>query len=97
MRYTSATGGTVFDGHTPGGGIYVISNQAIPVRIHKYGGSLAILLVKQLRDLLPWRAGDFVAVRVCGEKLVIERLALEKSATIRTGETAPYQAALLDP
>jgi len=68
-----------------------MSNQATPVRIHKFGGSLCVLLVKQIRDRLPWRAGDFVAARVCGDKLVIERLPLEKLATIRTGEAQPYE------
>ena len=70
----------------------MISNQAVPVRIHKFGGSLCVLLVKAVRDLLPWRAGDFVGVRVCGEKVIIERLGLEKVATIRTGEAQPYGA-----
>jgi antitoxin component of MazEF toxin-antitoxin module len=73
-----------------------MGNQAIPVRIHKYGGSLCVLLVKAVRDALPWRAGDFVAARVCGEKLVIERVPLEKMATIRTGEVQPYAADLFD-
>jgi len=72
----------------------MISNQATPVRIHKFGGSLCILLVKSIRELLPWRAGDFVGARVCGEKLIIERIHLEKVATIRTGETAPHEPGL---
>lgn len=64
-----------------------MGNQAIPVRLHKIGGSLAVVLVKAVRDLLPWRAGDVVGVRVCGEKLMIERIPLEHIAIIRTGET----------
>jgi hypothetical protein len=72
----------------------MISNQAIPARIHKFGGSLCVILVKDVRDLLNWRAGDMVGVRVCGEKLMIERIALEKVAIIRTGEPQPYAANL---
>jgi antitoxin component of MazEF toxin-antitoxin module len=67
-----------------------MGNQAIPVKIHKFGGSLCVTLVKAVRDLLPWRAGDMVGVRVCGEKLMIERIPLEKIAIIRTGEAAEY-------
>ena len=74
----------------------MISNQAIPVKIHKFGGSLCVLLVKAVRDLLPWRAGDTVAIRVCGEKVVIERIQLDKLAVIRTGETQPYAADSLE-
>lgn len=85
------------DGHTPGCGTIVMGSRAIPCRIHRRSGSLAILLVKEVRELLPWRAGDFVAARVCGEKLVFERIQLDKLATIRTGEVQPYQAALLEP
>lgn len=72
----------------------MISNQAIPVKIHKFGGSLCVLLVKAVRDLLPWRAGDMVGIRVCGEKLMIERIPLEKIAIIRTGEAQPHAANL---
>lgn len=70
----------------------MISNQAIPVKVHKFGGSLCVILVKAIRDLLPWRAGDMVGVRVCGEKVVIERIALEKIAVIRTGEAQAHAA-----
>ena len=62
---------------------------AIPCRVHKRGGSLFVLLVKEVRDLLPWREGDFMAARVCGEKLILERIALDKMAVIRTGEAQP--------
>ena len=94
MQITSRIGCIANVTRTPGGGTCMISNQAIPVRIHKFGGSLCVILVKTIRDLLPWRAGDFVAVRVCGEKVVIERLALEKAAIIRTGEAQPVAGEL---
>jgi len=69
-----------------------MSGQPIPCLVQRRGNSLGITLAKRVRDQLPWRAGDFVAVRVCGEKIVIERIALEKAAIIRTGE-AQSQAA----
>jgi hypothetical protein len=43
---------------------------------------------------LRWRAGDYVAVRVTGDKIIIERIALEKAAIIRTGEAHPYETNL---
>lgn len=86
MLFTDTTGCTAGDSHTPYGGTCIMGNQAIPAKVHKYGGSLCVLLVKQIRDALPWRAGDMVGLRVCGEKLMIERIALEKVAIIRTGE-----------
>jgi antitoxin component of MazEF toxin-antitoxin module len=58
-------------------------------RVHKHGTSLCVLLTKQIRDSLTWRSGDKVAVRFAGEKLVLERVAIEKLALIRTGEPAP--------
>ena len=74
-----------------------MSNQAVPCRIHRRGNSLYLLLADGVRKVLPWRPGDFIAARVCGEKLILERLTLEKAATIRTGETEPYAANLREP
>jgi bifunctional DNA-binding transcriptional regulator/antitoxin component of YhaV-PrlF toxin-antitoxin module len=65
-------------------------------KINKYGGGLCLVLVKGVREVLPWRAGDFVAMRVVGDKLVVERLALENAARIRTGEAQPYAAPLFE-
>jgi hypothetical protein len=73
-----------------------MGNQAIPAKVHKYGGSLCVILVKAVRDLLPWRAGDMVGVRVCGEKLMIERIPLEKVAIIRSGEVQAQAASLFE-
>ncbi|HWY55756.1 MAG TPA: AbrB/MazE/SpoVT family DNA-binding domain-containing protein [Terriglobales bacterium] len=66
-----------------------MSGQPIPCQIQKRGNSLGITLAKRVREQLPWREGDFVAVRVCGEKVVIERVALEKLAIVRTGGEQP--------
>ena len=73
-----------------------MNGHSIPCRIHRRGNSLFLLLVKEVRAQLPWRGGDFVAARVCGEKLIIERIALDKLATVRTGEVAPQAASLFD-
>ena len=67
-----------------------------PIRVTKHGGSLCLVLVKNVRDQIPWRAGDFVAVRVCGEKLIAERVPLEGMAKIRTGEVENHAASLFD-
>lgn len=71
-----------------------MSAHAIPCKVHRRGGSLAIMLVRQVRELLPWRAGDVVGVRVCGDKLIVEKIPLDRIAVIRTGEPQPYAADL---
>lgn len=73
-----------------------MNSNPIPCRVLRRGGSLGITLAREVREQLPWRAGDVVAVRVCGEKLVIERLPLEGFARIRTGEVEPHAANLFD-
>jgi len=65
-------------------------NRPTPVQVHRHGGSLCILLVKALRDALGWRAGDTVAVRVCGDKVILERVPMDSFAKIRTGELTPH-------
>lgn len=73
-----------------------MSHRPIPCRVQTRGGSLAVVLTKGVRSQLTWRAGDYVAVRVMGDKIVMERLPLEGMAKIRTGEPevqgAPYAA-----
>jgi len=96
IHCTHATGGVAVTRHTPRSGYCVMTGNPIPCLIQKRGHSLGITLAKAVRELLPWRAGDFVAVRVCGEKLVIERIPLEKTAIIRTGEAQPYAAGLFE-
>jgi antitoxin component of MazEF toxin-antitoxin module len=67
-----------------------MSRLPTPTKLQMAGRSMALILRKEVTNQLTWRIGDYVAVRVCGEKLVIERLAMEKIATIRTGEAQPY-------
>ncbi len=55
-------------------------------RIQKSGSSLGIHLHKKILAQFPVNLRDVVAVRVCGEKLVIQRIAVEELAKIRTGE-----------
>jgi antitoxin component of MazEF toxin-antitoxin module len=57
-------------------------------RIHKYGGSLALLLSRRLLTEIPLRHGDFVVIRVSGEKLVVERIPMENLAKVHTSELA---------
>jgi hypothetical protein len=77
---------------TPMGVISTMPANPIPVTVHRHGGSLCLVLVKAVRELLPWRAGDVIAVRVCGDKLVMERIPLETLAKVRTGEPIAYAA-----
>jgi len=94
MHITSATGGTFYGGHTPYGVQCAMSAHAIPCKVHRRGGSLAIMLVREVRHLLNWRAGAVVGVRVCGDKLIVEKIPLDRIAVIRTGEPQPYAANL---
>lgn len=73
-----------------------MSANPVPCLVQRRGNSLGITLAKEVRRLLSWRAGDFVAVRVLGDKVVIERIALEGLSRIRTGEPQPYAANLDD-
>jgi bifunctional DNA-binding transcriptional regulator/antitoxin component of YhaV-PrlF toxin-antitoxin module len=54
-------------------------------KIIKQGTTHYLLLPASLRERLTWRAGDAVCIREAGEKLVIERVPLDKLAIIRTG------------
>lgn len=84
------------DGHTPGSGGYAMSNRAIPCRLQVRGGSLFLLMARELRRMLTWREGDFVGARVCGDKVILERIPLDKLATLRTGDAQPYTPELFN-
>lgn len=60
-----------------------------PVHLSKVklnGHSIYVVLPAALVRGLTWRIGDAVAIRQAGEKLIVERVALEELAKIRTGE-----------
>jgi hypothetical protein len=97
MHDTTAISWGAMRNHTPSGGAYSMSAHSIPCRLQTRGNSLFVLLVKEVRNALPWRSGDFVAARVCGEKLILERITLEKLATLRTGELQPQASGAFDP
>jgi antitoxin component of MazEF toxin-antitoxin module len=67
----------------------------IPCLVQKRGNSLGITLAKRVRDQLTWREGDFVAVRVCGKQVIMERIALEKAAILPAREEPDYADSLL--
>jgi bifunctional DNA-binding transcriptional regulator/antitoxin component of YhaV-PrlF toxin-antitoxin module len=64
-----------------------MSAHSIPCRVFRKSGSLYVLMSKEVRQAVNWRAGEFVAARVCGEKVILERIPLDQLAKIRTGET----------
>ncbi len=53
-------------------------------RVHKYGGSLCIILSRRLLSQIIFRRGDQVALRVAGDKLIIQRIPLEELAKVVT-------------
>jgi antitoxin component of MazEF toxin-antitoxin module len=55
-------------------------------RINKHGDSICVVLNRHVRDLVPWQRGDSIAVRLAGEKLILERINLQDYAKLRTGE-----------
>lgn len=66
------------------------SNRIVQVtRISKHGDSTAMVLSPTVRDMVGWKLGDSIAVRIAGEKLICERVPIENFAKIRTGEVAP--------
>jgi len=68
-----------------------IANGPQLARVNKHGPSLCIVLTKAIRVALPWRHRDVIAVRLVGEKLILERVAVESMARIRTGEPVAHE------
>lgn len=62
-----------------------MQNGTILSKVLKIGNTHYLLIPASLRERLTWRAGDAVCIREAGEKLIIERIATEKLAIIRTG------------
>lgn len=52
-------------------------------RVHKMGGSKALLLPAKVLDLLAWNAGDSVVLRITGAKLIAERVPVEDLARLK--------------
>ena len=66
-----------------------VSGMLNPVHVSKVkrnGHSIYVVLPAPLVKHITWREGDSVAIRQAGVKLIIERVALEELAKIRTGE-----------
>jgi len=57
----------------------------VPTKLHKHGNGMCIRVNRAVRELIPWQVGDTIAVRVAGEKLILERIDLETFGRIRTG------------
>lgn len=58
-------------------------------RAFKHGASVVVRIPPAKLREARINPGDFVAVRVAGDKLIIERVAMERLARVRTGELAP--------
>lgn len=52
-------------------------------KLLKNGNSEAVTIPKQILAALQWRRGDVIALRLAGEKLILERVPLEKLAILR--------------
>ncbi len=56
-------------------------------RYRKIGGSMHVLIPKPIADLLRWRDDDRVALRVAGDKLIVERVPIEELARVKVSPT----------
>lgn len=52
-------------------------------RLVKNGSSTAVTIPKQIMDALQWQRRDVIALRLAGEKVILERVAMEKLAVLR--------------
>ena len=68
--------------------------EPVTSRVGRHGDSLCVVLNREIRAAVPWQKGDVIAVRLCGEKLVLERVNLNAMARIRTGEVLPSNGTL---
>jgi hypothetical protein len=55
-------------------------------RLNKHGKGLCLFFTAAIRSHTNWRHGDRIAVRPVGEKLILERVPLERLGKINTGE-----------
>lgn len=58
-------------------------------RVHKHGGSLCVVLTKELLLQLPLRNADRLAIRVSGDKFIMQRIPLESLAKLGSDEGIP--------
>lgn len=58
-------------------------------RINKHGKGLCLYLSTAIRANIQWNAGDRIAVRPAGDKLILERVPLEQLSKFRTSEVEP--------
>lgn len=65
----------------------VVANRPILTRTTRRGASLYLLLPTVIAEALAWHAEDNFALRIAGNKLIVDRIAVDKLAIIRTGET----------
>ena len=68
--------------------------QATPTKLIRLGKGLALYVPAHIRETLPWRPGDYIGVRQAGEKLIIERIPIERIAVLRTGEAQVNDSSL---
>jgi len=56
-------------------------------KVARHGDSLCVVLNRAVRDISGWQLGDPVAVRQCGEMLLLDKIDLNEYAKLHTGET----------
>lgn len=55
-------------------------------RILNLKNALAVSIPAKVAREIAWNGGDRIAIRVAGDKLILERVRLEGLAVLRTGE-----------
>lgn len=59
-------------------------------RLQRNGGSTCIIIPKPLLDTIGWKWGDRLALRFAGNKLVVERIPLERLALLLRSEEGSH-------
>lgn len=67
-----------------------VSDQDV-VTLGQRGNAASMSLPRKLLRLLTWNLGDKIMLRVVGEKLVAERVPMDKLGRVRTGEIEARQ------
>lgn len=52
-------------------------------RLHQFGNSLAVVVPQRLLRVLCWKRGDRLCLRVIGDRVLIERIPMERLALLR--------------
>lgn len=69
------------------GGSHAVEDNSVDLsRVHRFGTSCAVIIPQRLLRFLCWKRGDRLALRLHGDRILIERIPLERLALLRKPE-----------